>query len=83
VVHGDVNGNRGSTDTFYQVNMFTLFAAAQIWHGFSIPLLVELVRAGLASARAERVHAGNREIDVTRVRITAAGRQALAGGRAR
>ena len=52
-------------------------------HGFSIPLLVELVRAGLANASSERVHAGNREIEVTRVRITAAGREALAGRRAR
>jgi hypothetical protein len=38
---------------------------------------VELVRAALATARAERVVAGNRTIEVARVRITDAGRQRL------
>jgi hypothetical protein len=48
-------------------------------HGFTTEMLVELVRAGLATARIERVVAGRRSIDVVRVRITDAGRQALAG----
>jgi hypothetical protein len=43
-------------------------------HGFTIDLLVELVRAGLATAKAERVVAGGRSMEVVRVRITAAGR---------
>jgi hypothetical protein len=47
-------------------------------HGFSIDVMVELVRAALATATAERVVAGKREIEVARVRITAAGRKALA-----
>jgi hypothetical protein len=42
-------------------------------------LLVELVRDGLATAHAERVRAGKRAIKVTRMRITDAGRRALAG----
>jgi hypothetical protein len=46
-------------------------------HGFTIPQMVELVRAGLASATAERVVAGGRTIEVARVRITEAGRRAL------
>jgi hypothetical protein len=46
-------------------------------HGFSIALLVELVTANLASATAERVRAGGREMKVMRVRITDAGRHAL------
>jgi hypothetical protein len=46
-------------------------------HGFTIPLMVELVRAGLATATAERVVAGKRKIEVARVRITEAGRRAL------
>jgi hypothetical protein len=46
-------------------------------HGFTIPLLVELVRAGLATATAERVVAGSRTIEVARVRITEAGRRVL------
>jgi hypothetical protein len=50
--------------------------AVMLAHGFSIPQLVELVRAGLASATAERVRAGNNTI--ARVRITEAGRRALA-----
>jgi hypothetical protein len=43
-------------------------------HGFAISDMVELVRAGLAMASAERVIAGSR---VARVRITAAGRRVL------
>lgn len=47
-------------------------------HGFTTEMLVELVRAGLASAQTERVVAGGRVVEVARVRITAAGRRALA-----
>jgi hypothetical protein len=43
-------------------------------HGFTIDMLVELVRAGLATATSERVVAGGRTIEVARVRITGAGR---------
>jgi hypothetical protein len=39
---------------------------------------VELERDGLASATAERMVAGDRTIEVARVRITEAGRRALA-----
>ena len=46
-------------------------------HGFKLALLVELVRDGLASATSDRVRAGTRMLDVTRVRITEAGRKAL------
>jgi hypothetical protein len=48
-------------------------------HGFTIPQMVELVRAGLATATPERVVAGRRTIEVATVRITEAGRRALAG----
>ena len=44
-------------------------------HGFTTNLLVDLVHEGLATA----THAGKRPIDVVRVRITDAGRLALAG----
>jgi hypothetical protein len=47
-------------------------------HGVTIPLMVELVRAGLASASAERIVAGGRTMEVGRLRITEAGRKALA-----
>jgi hypothetical protein len=47
-------------------------------HGFPVPLVVELVRAGLASATPERVVAGKRAMEVTTVRITEAGRRTLA-----
>jgi hypothetical protein len=46
-------------------------------HGFTIPQMVELVRAGLATATAERVVAGARKMEVATLRITAAGRRAL------
>jgi hypothetical protein len=47
-------------------------------HGFTVEMLVDLIRAGLATAKAERVVAGGRTIEVAKVRITEAGRQALA-----
>jgi hypothetical protein len=50
-------------------------------HGFTIPQMVKLVRAGLATATPERVVAGGRKVEVARVRITEAGRRALAGQR--
>jgi hypothetical protein len=53
--------------------------AIMLAHGFTTEQMVELVRAGLATATAERVVAGNRKIEIARVRITEAGRQALAG----
>jgi hypothetical protein len=52
--------------------------AIMLAHGFSIEQMVELVRAGLASASAERVVAGGRTVEVARVRITEAGRKAIA-----
>jgi hypothetical protein len=51
--------------------------ARMLANGFTAELLVELVTAGLASAQAERVVAGGRTVEVARVRITEAGRQAL------
>jgi hypothetical protein len=56
--------------------------AIMLAHGFTVEQMVELVRAGLATAKAERVVAGGRTIDVARVRITEAGRQAIAARRA-
>jgi hypothetical protein len=53
--------------------------AIMLAHGFTIPQMVELVCAGLATATAERVVAGNKTIEVARVRITEAGRRALNG----
>jgi hypothetical protein len=47
-------------------------------HGFSIDMMVELVKAGLATTKRERMVADGRQTDVVRVRITDAGRQALA-----
>ncbi len=52
--------------------------AIMLAHGFTVAQLVELVRDGLATATAERVVAGNRTIEIARVRITEAGRRALA-----
>jgi len=46
-------------------------------HGFTVEILVELVQAGLATTKSERVVAGGRPINVARMRITDAGRQAL------
>ena len=48
-------------------------------HGFTVPQMVGLIRAGLASATPERVRAGSKTIEIARVRITEAGRRALNG----
>jgi hypothetical protein len=41
-------------------------------------MLAELVKAGLATTKRERMVVDGRQTDVVRVRITDAGRQALA-----
>jgi hypothetical protein len=48
-------------------------------HGFTIEQMVELVNAGLATATAEQMVAGNRTFEVARVRITEAGRHIIEG----
>jgi len=45
--------------------------------GFEVKQVVALVRAGLATARIERMVAGGRSMEVTLVRITDAGRRLL------
>ena len=47
-------------------------------HGFPVGLLVKLIDAGLATAHAERMMVGGRPMEVTQVRITDAGRRAIA-----
>jgi|HubBroStandDraft_6_1064221.scaffolds.fasta_scaffold6207444_1 hypothetical protein len=47
-------------------------------YGFKLDVLISIVSAGLATAMAERVYAGGKPVEVTRVRITDAGRRALA-----
>jgi hypothetical protein len=46
-------------------------------HGFTTEQMVELVRAGLATATGERVMAGRKAMEVATVRITDAGRERL------
>jgi len=46
-------------------------------HGFTRNLLADLILAGLATAETERVSAEGRLINVQRIRITDAGREAL------
>ena len=52
--------------------------AIMLAHGFTTDFLVDLIRAGMATSRTERVVAGGRSMEVIRVRITDAGRRALA-----
>jgi hypothetical protein len=44
-------------------------------HGFTLRMLVGLIRAGLATAERETMKAAARPIEIVRVRITTAGRQ--------
>jgi hypothetical protein len=45
--------------------------------GFASSVVAELIMAGLATAKSEHIQAGQRTADVTRVRITDAGRATL------
>jgi hypothetical protein len=47
-------------------------------HGFTIPQMVELVSAGLATVHTDHIVAGGRTLEVARVKVNDAGRQALA-----
>jgi len=51
--------------------------AIMLAYGFKTEFLAPLVDAGLATASIERKVAGGRRIEVTRMRITGAGRRAL------
>jgi len=51
--------------------------ALLVAHGFTAELVVGVVRVGLATTMAEQTFAAGRPVDVTRVRITGAGRPAL------
>jgi len=51
--------------------------AVMLAHGFSVAQMVELVRAGLATATPQRVKAGRQQMEIAVLRITDAGRQAL------
>jgi hypothetical protein len=55
--------------------------AIMLAHGFSIDMMVELVNGGLASVTAERMVVGRERIEVAVVRITEAGRRALAAAK--
>jgi hypothetical protein len=51
-----------------------------IAHGFTIEGMVELIKAGLATATVERMIAGRKPVEISRVRITDAGRRLYQGG---
>ena len=55
------------------------YGCLMLAHGFKIEQLAVLVRDGLATAQPETLQAGSQPIEVVRVQITDAGRQALAG----
>jgi hypothetical protein len=55
--------------------------AIMIAHGFTVPQMVELVRTGLATAHTRRAIAGRRTIEIAYMKITEAGRRALAAAK--
>jgi hypothetical protein len=46
-------------------------------HGFTADMMVEMIRNGLAAVSAARMVAGGKSIEVSRVKITDAGRWML------
>jgi hypothetical protein len=55
--------------------------ASLMAHGFCVSMIAGLVKRALATLTREKVRAGGRLIDVGKVRITVAGRDALAAER--
>jgi hypothetical protein len=55
--------------------------ASLMAHGFCVSMIAGLVKRGLATMTREKVLAGSRLVDVGKVRITAAGRDALTAKR--
>jgi hypothetical protein len=53
--------------------------ALLVAQGFHFDLMARLVRERLATAAPERTFAAGKSVEVTRLRITDAGRRALAG----
>jgi hypothetical protein len=51
--------------------------ALMLAHGFTVELMVALVRAGLAEVTTDHVVAGARTMEVLRLRITEEGQRAL------
>jgi hypothetical protein len=51
--------------------------AIMLAQGFTVEQMVQIMRARLATAQTERMVAGRYPIEITRMRITEAGRQAL------
>jgi hypothetical protein len=62
------------------VDQRSLTETLLLTYGFTRRMLADLVRAGLATVQRQTVKAGGTMIDVIRIRITEAGRDALAGG---
>jgi hypothetical protein len=54
--------------------------AIMLAHGFTVELIVDLCIAGLVIATVERMVVGGRMVEIVRLKITEAGRQALASG---
>jgi hypothetical protein len=54
--------------------------AIMLAHGFTVELIVDLCIAGLVIATVERMVVGGRTVEIVRLKITEAGRQALASG---
>jgi hypothetical protein len=55
--------------------------ALMLANGFAVDLMLELVRAGLASATRERVVGDGETVEIARVRMPEAGRRALTAAR--
>lgn len=75
--HGPQPDRRRALDELLAASRDGCTEAIMLAHGFTVAQMVELVRAGLATATAERVAAGGPMVEVARVRITDAGRRAL------
>jgi hypothetical protein len=55
--------------------------ASLMAHGFCVSMIAGLINRGFATLTREKARAGSRLVDVGKVRITAAGRDALAAER--
>jgi hypothetical protein len=76
-MNGDFTAIRDRALRLLAENPHGCIGAMMVAHGFSIELLNQVIRDGLATARTERAIRGDKSIEMVRLKITDAGRRVL------
>ena len=76
-MNGDFTAIRTRALRLLAENSARLHRAMMVAHGFSIELLNQVIRDGLATTRTERAIRGDKSIEMVRLKITDAARRVL------